>query len=127
MQGKPDRQHGAASVEIKVTPGRGGVGDGRLKDDVPAPNNELVQFSRRGRSCFPAVSFKATPVKLKRSHSQVKADKRAVSGPAQTVAVAAVPCRMQGEGTVRGPEDGRRSVRQVSFMFGRFPLGCFEG
>jgi len=47
--------------------------------------------------------------------------------PAQTVAVAAVPCRMQGDGTMRGPEDGRRSVRQVSFMFGRFPLGCFEG
>ena len=110
-----------------MTPGRGGVGDGRLKDDVPAPNNELVQFSRRSRSCFPAVSFKATPVKLKRSRSQVKGDKRTVSGPAQTVAVAAVPCRMQGDGTVRGPEDGRRSVRQVSFIFGRFPLGCFEG
>src|SRR5262249_28509537 len=50
-------------IRIKVTPGCGGVGDGRLKDDVPAP---------------------------KRSRSQVKGDKGAVSGPAQTVVVAAV-------------------------------------
>ena len=99
-------------------PGRGGVGDGCLKDDVPAPNHLLVQFLRRSRSCFPAVSFKATLVKLKRSRSQVKGVKRAVSGPAQTVVVAAVPCRMQGDGTVHGPKDGRRSVRQVSIMFG---------
>jgi hypothetical protein len=70
------------SRDKKVAPGRGGVGDGRLKDDVPAPNNEIVHFSRRSRSGFPAVSFKATPVKLKRSRSQVKGAKRTVSGPA---------------------------------------------
>jgi hypothetical protein len=68
-----------------------------------------------------------TPRGSNGSRSRIEGDKRAVSGPAQTVAVAAAPCRMAGHGTVRRPEDGQRSVRRVSFLFGRFPLGCFEG
>jgi hypothetical protein len=32
-------------------------------DNVPAPDNQMEQFSRRRQGYFPAVSIMATPVK----------------------------------------------------------------
>jgi hypothetical protein len=58
----PDRHHGAASVESRVTPGHLGARDGHLKDDVLAPNTLVGNFRAAVRVDLPAVSVKGHAV-----------------------------------------------------------------